>query len=42
LKQIKSLNKEITTCKKCPRLSAYIRDVTKNKVRRFKEEKYYG
>jgi len=42
LKQIKSLNKKITSCKKCPRLSAYIRDVAKNKVKRFKEEKYYG
>jgi len=42
LKQIESLNKKITSCKKCPRLSIYIRDVAKNKVRRFKEEKYHG
>ena len=42
LKSIKSLNKEIASCKKCPRLSTYIRDVAKNKVRRFKDEKYYG
>jgi len=42
LKQIESLNKKIESCKKCPRLSVYIRDVAKNKVRRFKEEKYYG
>ena len=39
---IESLNKKITNCKKCPRLTAYIRDVAKNKVRRFKDEKYYG
>jgi uracil-DNA glycosylase len=42
LKTIESLNKNIASCKKCPRLSVYIRDVAKNKVRRFKEEKYYG
>ncbi len=42
MKSIESLNKKIVTCKKCPRLSAYIRDVAKNKVRRFKDEKYFG
>ena len=41
-KTIQSLNKKITNCKKCPRLSVYIRDVAKNKVKRFKDEKYYG
>ena len=39
---IESLNKKIVKCKKCPRLSAYIRNVAKDKVRRFKDEKYYG
>jgi len=42
LKSIESLNTKIASCKKCPRLSLYIRDVAKNKVRRFKDEKYYG
>ncbi len=42
MKSIESLNKKITSCKKCPRLAVYIRDVAKNKVRRFKDEKYYG
>lgn len=42
MKSIESLNKKITSCKKCPRLAEYIRDVAKNKVRRFKDEKYYG
>ena len=42
MKSIESLNKKITSCKKCPRLSEYIREVAKNKVRRFKDEKYYG
>ena len=41
-KTIKTLNKKISNCKKCPRLSVYIRDVAKNKVRRFKDEEYYG
>ncbi|MDH3203642.1 MAG: uracil-DNA glycosylase [Nitrosopumilus sp.] len=42
MKSIESLNKKIANCKKCPRLAVYIRDVAKNKVRRFKDEKYYG
>ena len=42
LESIKILNKKIANCKKCPRLSIYIRDVAKNKVKRFKDEKYYG
>ena len=42
MKTIESLNKKIANCKKCPRLAVYIRDIAKNKVRRFKDEKYYG
>ncbi len=42
MRSIESLNKKIASCKKCPRLAVYIRDVAKNKVRRFKDEKYYG
>ena len=42
MRSIESLNKKIASCKKCPRLAVYIRDVAKNKVRRFKNEKYYG
>ena len=42
MKTIQSLNKRIAGCKKCPRLSEYIRDVARDKVRRFKDEKYYG
>ena len=42
MESIKILNKKIASCKKCPRLSIYIRDVAKNKVRRFKDENYYG
>ncbi|MFZ8908769.1 MAG: uracil-DNA glycosylase [Nitrosopumilaceae archaeon] len=42
MKSIFSLNKEIKNCTKCPRLSKYIRDVAKKKVRRFSHEGYYG
>lgn len=40
--KIITLNKQIEDCTKCIRLSQYIRDVAKNKVRRFRNEKYYG
>ena len=36
------LNHKIINCKKCPRLSSYIHEVSKNKVKRFKKEKYWG
>lgn len=36
------MNKRIKNCTKCPRLSKYIREVAKNKVRRFSDQKYYG
>ena len=39
---IKSLNGRITRCTKCPRLASYIREVAKNKVRRFADCEYYG
>ena len=42
MSSIETLNKKIASCKKCPRLAVYIRDVAKNKVRRFRDEKYYG
>lgn len=41
-RSITSLNKRISRCTKCPRLSSYIREVAKNKVRRYRDEKYYG
>lgn len=37
-----SLNQKIKYCKKCPRLAQYIREVAKTKVRRFRDESYYG
>ena len=40
--EIISLNKKIINCKKCERLNQYIKKVAKNKVKRFKTEKYWG
>jgi len=42
LKSISAINKEIKNCTKCPRLAQYIREVAKNKVRRFADHDYYG
>lgn len=42
MKKITALNKRITRCTKCSRLSEYIKVISKNKVRRFRDEKYYG
>ena len=42
MKSISALNKKIVNCTKCPRLAQYIRDVAKNKVRRFADQNYYG
>jgi len=42
LKSISALNKKIENCTKCPRLAKYIREVAKNKVRRFADQNYYG
>ena len=36
------LDKKIKNCSKCPRLSKYIREVARNKVRRFADQSYYG
>jgi uracil-DNA glycosylase family 4 len=42
LKSISTLNKKIENCTKSPRLSQYIKEVAKNKVRRFADQDYYG
>lgn len=39
---ISTLNNKIKRCKKCPRLSSYIREVAEKKVKRFSDEDYYG
>jgi len=40
--KLENLNNKIIKCKKCPRLSAYIREVAKNKTKRFSDQKYWG
>ena len=40
--KLDKLNKKIINCKKCPRLVSYIHDVSEKKVRRFKDERYWG
>ena len=42
MSKITSLNARIANCTKCPRLSQYIKDIAENKVRRFRDENYYG
>ena len=42
VRELKKLNQRITRCKKCPRLTLYIRKVAEEKVKRFMEEKYWG
>ncbi len=36
------LNKKIIECKKCPRLVLYLKKISKEKVKRFKNEEYWG
>ncbi len=42
MNSIKKINHDIINCKKCPRLSKYIREIAKNKVKRFQKEAYWG
>ena len=41
-RSIPSLNNTIIKCKKCPRLNSYIKEIAKNKVKRYNTEKYWG
>lgn len=36
------INQKIIRCKKCPRLSSYIHKVALHKIKRYKEQKYWG
>ena len=36
------LNEQIIKCKRCPRLASYIRQVAKQKVKRFNNQRYWG
>ena len=39
---LKRLNCEVVECRKCPRLSRYIRRIARKKVKRYKTERYWG
>jgi uracil-DNA glycosylase family 4 len=39
---LRAVSESIIKCKKCPRLYSYIREVGKNKVKRFSKEKYWA
>jgi uracil-DNA glycosylase family 4 len=41
-KSLQQLNNKIINCKKCPRLTKYIHNIAKTKVKRFKDENYWG
>ena len=41
-RQLDKLNRRIIRCKKCPRLITYIQKISKEKVRRFQDQKYWG
>ena len=41
-KSLQQLNNKIIHCKKCPRLTKYICNIARNKVKRFKHENYWG
>lgn len=40
--ELKKLNEAIIACQKCPRLAPYVREVARVKVRRHREEEYWG
>jgi len=42
MQSLESLNQKIIQCERCLRLSSYIREVAKNKVKRFKAHQYLG
>ena len=42
MKELERLKEEIVSCQRCPRLSEYIREVARKKVRRFAKEDYWG
>lgn len=41
-KSIQDINKKIVVCKKCPRLYEYVRQIAKNKTKRFMNQEYWG
>jgi uracil-DNA glycosylase len=41
-KELESLQKAVIQCRKCPRLVAYLKEVSKNKPKRFRDWDYWG
>jgi uracil-DNA glycosylase family 4 len=39
---LKSVNQKITRCKKCPRLVSYIARISKEKTKRYRDQKYWA
>ncbi len=42
MKELADLKEEIVNCRRCPRLSEYIREVARRKIKRFCKEEYWG
>ncbi len=42
MRVLEELNQTIKKCKKCPRLATYIRQIAKDKTKRFRDENYWG
>ena len=40
--ELKKLQEVVTQCRKCPRLVAYLREVSRNKPKRFRDWDYWG
>lgn len=40
--KLQALNKKIIKCRKCLRLASYIHKISKEKVKRFQDQKYWG
>ena len=42
IKELENLQKVVVQCRKCPRLVAYLKEVSKNKPKRFRDWDYWG
>jgi len=42
MEEIDELNRRIVSCRRCPRLVGYLNDVAAKKVRRFRDQEYWG
>ena len=42
MRDLESVNRKVVKCDRCPRLAGYIREVGREKVRRFKNDDYWA